>query len=106
MLRIPHACAKPIGAYSVVTVHGLNGDPFRTRITGGIGEDVAEGLWSSAVESEELSNPDLWLQCDGNGSVRQDLVRPHFTACAYARCLTGGRPRGKPSGQNGASYGH
>jgi hypothetical protein len=30
------------------------------------GEDVAEGLRSSAVESEELSNPDLWLQRDGN----------------------------------------
>jgi hypothetical protein len=69
-------------------------------------EDVAEGPWPSAVESEELSNPDLWLQRDGNGSVRQDLVRPHSTACAYAGCPTGGRPRGKHGGQNEVSYSH
>jgi hypothetical protein len=40
MSRIPHACAKPTDAHSIVAVHGLNGDPFRTWTTEG-----SEKMW-------------------------------------------------------------
>lgn len=66
---------------------------------GGIREDVAKGPRPSAVESEEFSNPDLWLQRKRNGNVRQDFVRPHSTARAYIGCRTRGRPRGESRGQ-------
>jgi protein SERAC1 len=36
----PHACAKPTDAHSVVAIHGLNGDPFRTWATEG-----SEKMW-------------------------------------------------------------
>jgi hypothetical protein len=40
MSRILHACAKPTDAHSVVAIHGLNGDPFRTWATEG-----SEKMW-------------------------------------------------------------
>ena len=66
---------------------------------GPIRQDVAQGPQPSAVEPEECSNPDLWLQCKRNGNVRQDLVGPHSTACAYLSRPIGGRPRGESVGR-------
>lgn len=59
----------------------------------GIREDVAQGSRSPTVESEELSNPDLWIQRKRDGDVWQDLVGSYSTACTDIGRRISGRPR-------------